>query len=211
MRKSPGFPDLQAADRTGMGTRPAQTGELQAMADDMELMQPADAIANVPHLFERELDNPLTSPADEMVMRFFAESDFIASLHAVESHLFQNAAIHEERERTVHCGLANGALAARKSINDPQGVEMTVKRQHGVQYGHSRGRKPDSAHAKKVSEGVQDSLIPRMTAIQRHHPILESSFLSDSCVSLESARLAEYSAMSHHTLRKSTSFGVIMD
>ncbi len=102
------------------------------MANDVEMMSSGDSPAQLDDLIGGELDDPSAPVADHVVVRVLPERMLVVSLLDVETHLLENPATDEPRQRSVDGGLAHFVAPFFQQIQDLLRLEVILKFEHGV-------------------------------------------------------------------------------
>lgn len=102
------------------------------MASNVEMMSSGDSPAQLDDLIGGELDDPPAPVADHVVVRVLPERMLVVSLLDVETHLLENPATHEQRQRSVDGGLAHFVAPFFQQIQNLLRLEVILKFEHGV-------------------------------------------------------------------------------
>ncbi len=80
-----------------------------------------------------EFDDATASAADHVVVGVFAETEFVVGLLHVETHLFENAAIDQKRQRSVDRSLGDALPALTQCEQQLFRFEVVGNAEHGVE------------------------------------------------------------------------------
>jgi hypothetical protein len=103
------------------------------MTYDVKMVTSGDAGPQLDHLVRSELRDPSATTADHVVVWPPTESMLVVSLFYFETHLLQNPAVNQQRERPVDRCLPDLMTAIAQQLEDLIGLKMAIQLQHGVE------------------------------------------------------------------------------
>ena len=138
------------------------------MASHMEVVSLCDPPAQLDDLVRAEFNDPTAPATDHVVMGCLAERMFIMGELGIKAHLLENAAVHQEGERTVDGGLAHSMAPLPQEIQDLFRFEMIPHVQNDVQDLPPCGGVANPVILQVFAEGLPQ-LVRSVKVIERSH------------------------------------------
>jgi hypothetical protein len=125
---------------------------LEAVAGHVEAISPGNPGPELFDLIRTELDDPTAALTHHVVVRTGAERVLVVSLFDVETDLFEDAAVHQQRQGAIHRGFADPPTPFLQHVQNLVGLKVLTKSQHYVEDLPARAGVLDSVITKILAE-----------------------------------------------------------